>query len=157
MIPQKLLQWEQFVKSKTDNLQTFEHLLSPGFFPRNGLLAHVMGLLQIYYCLPCCCLGMLRTYTLQSRTDFFLLQLCRALGEGWRKVGCRKSKRAPCWCCSKVVQVVSLDIVGEGCGTIAVWEQTPWQSPAATHGNGKIKSSIKVKQELFRLSVAGGL
>lgn len=157
MIAQKLLQWEQFVKSKTNNLQTFEHLLSPGFFPRSGLLAHVMGLLQIYYCLSWYYLAMLRTCILQSRTDFFLLQLYRASGKGRRKVGGRKSSRAPCWCCSKAVQVVSLDIVGKGWGTVAAWEQTLWRSPAATHGNGKIKSSIKVKQDFFRLGVSGGL
>lgn len=86
MIPRKLLQWEQFVKSKTNNLQTFEHFLSPGLFPRNGLLAHVMGLLKMYYCLPWYYLALLRTCVLQSRTDSFLLQLSRASGKGRRKI-----------------------------------------------------------------------
>lgn len=157
MIPQKLLQWEQFVKSKTNNLQAFEHLLSPGCFPRNGLLAHVMGLLKTYYCLPWYSLAVLHICVLQSRTGFFLLQMCRASGKGRGTVGCRKSNRTRCWCCSKAVWAVPLGTVGEGWGTVAAREQMPRGSPAATHGNGKIKSSIKVKQELFRLGVSGGL
>lgn len=39
------------VCQKQNNLQTFEHLRSPGCLPRNGLLALVMGWLEIYYCL----------------------------------------------------------------------------------------------------------
>lgn len=100
---------------------------------------------------------MLHICIVQSKADILLLQMCRASGKGRRKVGCRRSNRGRCWCFSKAVQVFSLDVVGEGWGTTTAWEQTPSQSPAATHGNGKIKSSVKVKQESFRLGVSAGL
>lgn len=125
-------------------MQTFGHVLNSGCFSRNGLLAHVLELLQIYCCHPRYYLIMLCMCIPQSRTDFFLLQLCRAAGKGRRKAGCWTSSRALC-----VVAAVHMSPLG--CHGS---QPSPTLHESKPGGGvqqllmemAKLKSSIKVKQ-----------